>query len=139
MKRPCITIAGGCLAALFLAGCSGMSPTSTANALGAAARGASSPASDRCPGLRVYPRRPVITVNQQLTLSDVASYGYGYGYGACDKQDEAASWKSSRGGRIRPVNGGLKAIFSAERPGVYRVHAKWNGRHDVDTVTVTSS
>jgi hypothetical protein len=142
MTQPRITIAGGCLVALLVAGCGGMHPNSTASPLGRAAQGAiglpdiTAPLHD-CNGFRVYPKRPVITVNQQLVLSDLAKVGTGYG--DCDQIDEAASWGSSRGSRIQPADGGMKAIFSALRPGVYRVHAKWDGRHDAVRVTVTSS
>ena len=37
MKQPRIVSAGGCLAALLVAGCGGMSPNSTASPLGGAA------------------------------------------------------------------------------------------------------
>ena len=144
MKQARIISAGGCLAALLLAGCAGVSPNSTASPLGRAAQGAiglpgiTGPLY-RCDKfkLRVFPWRQVIKVNQQLTLSDWAWVPEGYG--VCEKIDEPASWESSRGGRIRPIYGGLQAIFHAVRPGVYRVRAKWYSLHARDTVTVTSS
>ncbi len=142
MKQPRIISTAGCLAALLVAGCGGLSTNSTASPLGRAAQGAiglpdiTAPLHN-CDGFRVYPKRPVIIVNQLLELYDLAKVGAGYG--ACDQIDEAASWGSSRGSRIQPVNGGTKAVFSARKPGVYRVNAKWDGRHDAVKVTVTSS
>jgi hypothetical protein len=144
MKQVHITSAGGCLAALLVTGCGGLSPTSTASPLGIAApqraMGVPGIAGSRinrahCHQFRVYPTDPSIKVNQQLKLSNLVSLGDAYG--GCDTYDEDASWRSSSGSTIQPLHRGMKALFSAVRPGVYRVRADWDGRHGRDTVTVT--
>ena len=79
MKQPRIISAGGCIAALLVAGCGGMSSNSTANPLGGvASQGAigapstttQTPLKPCRVGLHVVPNHATIKVNQQLHLYD---------------------------------------------------------------------
>ncbi len=141
MKQPRIISVGGCLAALLVAGCSGVSPSSTINPLGGvASQGAIDAPStttqtplNRCrQGLHVSPNHATIKVNQQLHLHD---YYLHWDSPICEQSYEPASWTAS-GGVIQPVGGGKEAVFFALLPGVYRVNAKWSGSRAHSTVTV---
>ena len=147
MKQPRIISAGGCVAALLAAGCSNMSPNSTANPLGGVAPqgaigipGITPEWHRHCSGFHVFPKVATIKVSQPLHLyayllyADLLNYTYFY----CNDSPESARWTVSRG-TIRPLHGGTEAIFYALRTGVYHVHAKWNGRSAEATVTVISS
>ena len=133
----------GCLAALLVAGCSGMGANSTANLPSATAQrstiGVPSITTEaplfRCPGngFHVVPKAATIKVGQALYLNDSFQYQV---YFVCYKDSEPASWTAS-GGSIQPLRGGRGAVFSAAEPGVYRVHARWGVFTAHATVTVT--
>ena len=139
MKGPRIISAGGCLAALLVAGCGGVSPNSMASPLGGSAQGAISLPSltdDNCARGRISPKASTVKVNQRLYLQYEAEFRISYD--CYPWQPEDAHWWTPSGGRVRPLHGGTEAIFRAVRPGVYPVRANWTGRIGRATVTVTS-
>ena len=141
MKQARIISAGGCLAALLVAGCSGMSSNSTTNSLGGLApKGAigisSSPLVRPFCGERFYvtPKHATIKVHQLLYLHNHRHY-FVYPYG-CARESVDALWTAS-GGVIWPRHGGKEAVFSAVAPGAYQVDATWQYDYASARVTVT--
>ncbi len=137
VKRTWIILAGGCLAALLVAGCNGVSPNSTTSPLGGVAQSVISVPGitpHGCGRFDVRPKHRAIRVNVRLPLYATMPFP---SYVACNREPVDAHWRTSRGGRIQPSYG-VEAIFYAVRPGVYRVRAKYKWFTAGATVTVTS-
>ena len=143
MKQPRIISAGGCIAALLVAGCGGMSPSSTINPLGGvASKGAidapstTAEATPRlCNRFYVIPKAATITVSQPLKLHDNLQQ-WDYYRNRCDESRVSAVWSSS-GGSLQANPKGKSAVFSASLPGLYTVVARYPERRGQATVTVT--
>jgi hypothetical protein len=74
-----------------------------------------------CSHLALYPKHASVRVNQQITIHDEWTFQYD---SRCRTLDRSVNW-SSNGGTLKPIKGGLKAIFSSSKTGSYIVKAEF--------------